>query len=84
MNIETLKELIQEGESVRTDFKNNFGNEAIETAGAFANTRGGIIFIGINKAGVIKGTLATQETCKDWANRISQRTEPSFSGNRTN
>ena len=78
MNIETLKELIQEGESDHTEFKDNFGNEAIKTAGAFANTRGGIIFIGINKAGVIKGTQATQETCKDWANRISQSTEPSL------
>jgi len=68
--------LIEKGESENTEFKENFDKETIETATAFANTKGGIILIGFADKGKIKGVQIGQETIKDWANQISQSTEP--------
>ena len=53
MNEKELKRLITAGETETLEFKENFDRETMETAGAFANTKGGIILIGIsNTAGV--------------------------------
>ena len=38
-----IEELIGKGESEIVEFKEKFDNEAVETAVAFANTKGGII-----------------------------------------
>jgi len=43
-----LKALISRGEFDNIEFKEKFGNEVIETAVAFANTKGGVILIGIS------------------------------------
>ncbi len=72
---EILK-LIEKGECDSIEFKENFDKETIETAVAFANTKGGNIFIGVSNNGIIKGIQIGRETLKDWANRISQSTEP--------
>ena len=42
-----LKQRIAHGENATTKFKENFDQEAIETAAAFANTNGGVILIGV-------------------------------------
>ena len=76
MRSEKLIELIKGGESVTVEFKASFDKEAIETSVAFANTKGGVILIGISDRGDIKGVLIGKETLKDWANQISQATEP--------
>lgn len=76
MNVDSFLDLIKKGESEQLEFKQGFGNEAIETVSAFANTKGGTIFIGVNRSGKIIGTQANQEILKDWANRISQNTVP--------
>ncbi len=68
--------LIKAGESETVEFKAGFNKEAIETAVAFSNTRGGVIIIGVDNQGNIKGVDISNETLKDWANRISQNTEP--------
>jgi len=73
-----LQERIKEGESETLEFKTNFGAETIETAGAFANTRGGIILIGVDRGGTIQGVTASGEHQKDWTNRISQLSEPTL------
>ncbi len=44
MNQDKLKELIGESEPGTVEFKKNFDREAMETALAFANTKGGVIF----------------------------------------
>nr|CBH38390.1 hypothetical protein BSM_18670 [uncultured archaeon] len=41
-----LRNFVDQDESEMLEFKESFDHEAIETAGAFANTRGGIILIG--------------------------------------
>ena len=74
----TIDELIQKKESETAEFKENFGTDAIETAVAFANTKGGIILLGVSNDGDIRGTHIGKESLADWANRISQSTEPSI------
>jgi predicted HTH transcriptional regulator len=58
VNQKELSELIRNGESEKLDFKENFDREAIETAVAFANTKGGIILIGISD---IRKDIYTEE-----------------------
>jgi|Deesub1362B_J571_1020462.scaffolds.fasta_scaffold00997_4 ATP-dependent DNA helicase RecG len=71
-----LNELISKGESDTVEFKEYFNREVIVTAGAFANTRGGAIIIGVSDSGEIKGVDIGKETLREWANQISQSTEP--------
>jgi ATP-dependent DNA helicase RecG len=73
-----IQKLIEKGESSTIEFKQSFGREVIETAVAFANTKGGKIFIGITDNGEIVGTSIGKETLKDWSNQISQISEPSI------
>lgn len=65
-NQEDIHNLIKQGEGTTTEFKENFGKEAIETAGALANTKGGHILIGVDRKGTIKGVTLTNETLKNW------------------
>ncbi len=76
MNQDELRELIRKGESRTTEFKKNFDRETIETAGAFSNTKGGAILIGVSNKDKVVGVKIGKETLKDWANQISQSTEP--------
>lgn len=78
ISAEDLAELIKQGESKTQEFKENFDKEAIQTAGALANTMGGIILIGVNRHGTIKGITISKETLKNWANRISNASEPTL------
>ena len=73
MNIE---EILSKGESETVEFKESFDRECIEAACAFANTRGGTIFIGINDKGEIKGIQLGKRTPNVWINQIIQSTEP--------
>jgi ATP-dependent DNA helicase RecG len=76
MNQENTHNLIKQGEGTTIEFKENFGKEAIETAGALANTQGGHILIGVDKKGTLKGVTLTHETLKNWGNHISQVSQP--------
>lgn len=73
-----IRQIIENGESETTEFKENFDKEAVETAAAFANTKGGVILIGVSDKGEIKGVRIGKNTLKNWANQISQSTEPSI------
>ena len=76
MNDNELKKFLVKGETETIEFKASFDREVIETSGAFANTKGGTILIGASDRGEIKGITLGKETIKDWANQISQSTEP--------
>jgi ATP-dependent DNA helicase RecG len=71
-----IMDLIRGGESEIVEFKESFNKETIETAGSFANTRGGIIFIGVSDEGKINGIQIAKEALNSWVNQISQSTEP--------
>ena len=76
METADLKQCIAQGENTTTEFKENFDQEAIETAAAFANTNGGVILIGVSDTGEIRGITIRKETLRNWSNRIVQATEP--------
>jgi ATP-dependent DNA helicase RecG len=71
VNHEALMKLIAGGESETVELKVSFDKEVVETAGAFANTRGGVILIGVSDARKVLGIQTGKETLKDWANQIS-------------
>jgi ATP-dependent DNA helicase RecG len=76
--ITTLKlcDLIVSGESEIIEFKESFGDEALETIGAFANARGGSLLIGVKNSGTICGVQVGKKTLEDLANRIQEATDP--------
>lgn len=76
MNEKELKKLLISGETETLEFKENFDKKTIESAGAFANTKGGAILIGVSDRNEIKGVQVGKETLENWANQISQSTEP--------
>jgi len=55
MDQDRLREIIEKGESETVEFKENFDKEAIETVGAIANTKGGMILVGVSDKGKIIG-----------------------------
>lgn len=70
--------VIQEGESETLEFKKSLGEwkEIVETISAFADTRGGKIFIGVSKSGKLLGTKIGKDTIERLTNQISQNTDP--------
>lgn len=75
---QTLRQYGQFEESETLELKKSFNQRAVETAGAFANTRGGTIIVGVDEEGNAKGAPITEEQLKDWANRISNASEPTL------
>lgn len=69
MEVTALKQRIAQGENATTEFKENFDQEAIETAAAFANTDGGTVLIGVTDRREIKGITIGKETLRDFSNR---------------
>lgn len=78
MNEKDIKNFLHNGEKINIEFKESFGKEAIQTTGALANTSGGYLLIGVDKKGNIKGATLSNETLKNWGNRISQLSEPTL------
>ena len=73
-----LPDLIKSGESETVEFKEKFDERTIESAVAFANTKGGTIFIGVSDKNNIKGIKIGKETINQWTKQISQSTDPSI------
>ncbi len=71
-----LPDLIKIGESDTVEFKEKFDERTIESAVAFANTKGGIIFLGVSDKNKIMGITIGKETLNKWTNQISQTTDP--------
>jgi ATP-dependent DNA helicase RecG len=71
-----LLEMIDAGESEVVEFKESFGDAALETIGAFSNTRGGTLLIGVKDSGEIFGIQIGKKTLEDIANRIVEATDP--------
>lgn len=54
-HIDTLQEFIAGGESISLEFKEKSDDRTLESVAAFANTKGGIILIGVSDRGEVKG-----------------------------
>ena len=65
-------------ESDTIEFKSSFSVAVIETLVAFANTKGGSVYIGINDKGQVKGVDIAPESIPQWINEIKSKTEPSI------
>jgi ATP-dependent DNA helicase RecG len=76
MTSEELKSLISKGESDTLEFKTNFNREAVESCGAFANTHGGHLLIGVARDGTITGAQIGDETFNQWRNQVAQSSDP--------
>ena len=73
-----ILELINNGENQTTEFKTSFQKEVIESIVAFANTKGGKVFIGVSDDGTVVGVELKQESLQNWVNQIKTTTQPSI------
>jgi len=73
-----IKELIEIGESETLEFKKSTGEwkEIIETISAFANRKGGVILVGVDKKKEVCGVAVGKGTIEDLTNKILNSTEP--------
>ena len=78
MNEETILNFIKKGESETVEFKSSLDQAAIETLAAFANTKGGYVFVGVADSGKIVGVQLGNETIPQWLNQIKTSTFPTL------
>jgi ATP-dependent DNA helicase RecG len=70
MKIERLKELIKKGETEEVEFKETLSEGFFRTLAAFANTRGGMVLLGVGAKGNIIGVEASPQFLEDLTNRL--------------
>lgn len=77
MNEKEIKNLIKEGESEKTEFKESLSlkDEIGKTVSAFSNSNNGIIVVGVNDFGKIIGVQTGKKTIEELANYIKQNTD---------
>lgn len=75
---EELHRLLATGESETLELKRSTAEsrEIAETAGAFANTRGGTVLVGVTNAGDVAGIQIGADTLESLATTIRQVTDP--------
>jgi len=73
-----IKELIEIGESETLEFKKSTGEwkEIIKIISAFANKKGGVILVGVDKKKEVCGVTIGKGTIEDLTNKILNNTEP--------
>lgn len=76
INPEKIASLIAMGESETLEFKESFGDEALEVIGSFSNAHGGILLIGVKDSGEVCGFQAGKNNLEEIANRIQNVTDP--------
>lgn len=72
-----MTDRIPKHESETVEFKTSFQDEVIETLVAFANIKGGTVYVGVADNGEIKGVEVQKETIQRWLNEIKNKTQPS-------
>ena len=73
-----MKQILKQKENQTLEFKTSFGREAIETLVAFANAKGGKLYIGISDTPEVTGTTISNESLQQWINQIKSVTSPSI------
>lgn len=76
--MEDILTQVLQGEGQKVEFKTSFQKEVIETIVAFANAKGGKVFVGISDKTEIIGISLNKETLQSWINQIKQNTSPSI------
>jgi ATP-dependent DNA helicase RecG len=63
-------------ETQHIEFKPNFNEDVIETLVAFANAKGGKVFIGIDDKGIpVKNFIIGKESIQNWINEVKTKTQ---------
>ena len=70
--------MLPEKEDIQNEFKTSFNEEAIEALVAFANTKGGSVYIGVTNTKRIVGVSLGHETIVEWINEIKTKTVPAI------
>ena len=63
-------------ESQTVEFKTTFNEDLIETLVAFANSKGGTVYLGLSDKGTPIGITIGKETIQNWINEIKTKTNP--------
>jgi len=70
MKINKLNKIIDSGETETVEFKESPADAFFKTLSAFANSKGGIVFLGIDKKAGIVGVDSSADFLTDFTNRI--------------
>lgn len=73
-----ITNILKQGETETVEFKTTFGKAVIETLVAFANSKGGVVYVGVKDDGKVVGVTLAKESLQKWANEIKQKTEPTI------
>lgn len=71
-----FSKLDNNSESETLELKQSFDNKALETIGAFANTTGGTILIGVRDDGRVTGVTLGSTTLEEWAQKMQSKLQP--------
>ncbi len=71
-----VRELIRRGESLTVEFKDSFDHDTRETVGAFSNTKGGRILVGVSNDRTIRGIQLGRESIVQMISDIANNTQP--------
>ena len=64
-------------ENQHTEFKPKFNEDVIETLVAFANSKGGKVYVGVeNNGSPVKNFVVGKETIQQWINEVKTKTQP--------
>lgn len=73
-----LSQLNAHSESETLELKESFDSKALETIGAFANSSGGTILIGVRDDGHVVGIKLGTNTLEEWAQKMQSKIQPHF------
>jgi ATP-dependent DNA helicase RecG len=66
-------------ENLHTEFKSSFNDAVVETLSAFANTKGGEVYVGLDDKEIpIANFSIGKEIAQNWINEIINKTQPSI------
>lgn len=70
--------MIPKQEDQHIEFKSSFSDKVIIGLVAFANAKGGTVYIGVDDDGIVVGVRLGKETIAQWINEVKSKTEPSI------
>jgi ATP-dependent DNA helicase RecG len=70
MREKELTKILASGETEAVEFKESMSEALLKTISAFSNTKGGVIFLGVDKKGKITGVEPSGKFLEDLTNRI--------------
>ena len=79
MDTEKIKNIISDGENGNIELKLSFSDDVIISLVAMANSKGGLVIVGVSNDKKIGGVKLDSESIQHWANEIKNKTQPFLS-----